>query len=94
MGVNAVIGGVLGGAYGLIYANDVQDYSTFWSNVLKGIGRGLQFSPFGGAINGLGNNAIKVAINQIYAKTISKSVAIGKSAVSQLEKQNKIVYFT
>lgn len=94
MGVNAVIGGVLGGAYGLIYANDYQDYSTFWSNVMKGVGRGLQFTPFGGAINGIGNNAIKVAINQIYSKTISGLYDIGKNSVKELEKHNKIIYFT
>ena len=83
MGVNAIIGGILGGAYGAIYANDHHDYSTFWSDVLKGVGRGLQFSPFGGAINGIAKGgAMKVAVK--------KAISI----VNNNQKQNKIVYFT
>ena len=95
MGVNAAIGGILGGAYGAIYANDHHDYSNFWSDVLKGVGSGLQFSPFGGAIQGIAKGgAMKVAVVQLFGKTASQ---IDKKAISTLEnykKQNKIIYFT
>ena len=98
MGVNAVIGGVLGGGYGLIYAADHQDYSTFWGNVLKGVGRGLQFSPFGGAINGMfkaaSANYMMIGLNQLVGKTLSKSVALGQSIVNKYQKESKIVYFS
>lgn len=98
MGVNAVIGGVLGGGYGLIYAADHQDYSTFWSNVLKGVGRGLQFSPFGGAVNGMfkaaSANYMMIGLNQLVGKTLSKSVALGQSIVNKYQKESKIVYFS
>ena len=95
MGVNAIIGGILGGAYGAIYANDHHDYSTFWSDVLKGVGRGLQFSPFGGAINGIAKGgAMKVAIVQLFGKTAAKLDKKAISIVNNNQKQNKIVYFT
>ncbi len=95
MGVNAAIGGILGGVYGAIYANDHHDYSNFWSDVLKGVGRGLQFSPFGGAIQGIAKGgAMKVAVVQLFGKTAAQ---IDKRAISTLnnyQKQNKIIYFT
>ena len=94
MGVNSVIGGVLGGAYGAIYSNDQQDYSTFWSKVLKGMGRGVQFTPIGTAINGFSNNYVSVAITQLFSKTYSKTIKFIDSTVSYYQKQNKIVYFT
>ena len=95
MGVNAVIGGVLGGVYGAIYSNDHHDYSTFWSNVLKGVGYGLQFSPFGGAINGIARgNAIKVGIVQLFAKTADQIDKKAISIANQKQKQSKIIYFT
>ena len=98
MGVNAVICGVLGGGHGLIYAADHQDYSTFWGNVLKGVGRGLQFSPFGGAINGMfkaaSANYMMIGLNRLVGKTLSKSVALSQSIVNKYQKGSKIVYFS
>lgn len=70
-------------------------YSTFWSDVLKGVGRGLQFSPFGGAINGIAKGgAMKVAIVQLFGKTAAKLDKKAISIVNNNQKQNKIVYFT
>ena len=98
MGVNAVIGGVLGGAYGAIYSNDHQDYSTFWSNVLKGMGRGLQFSPFGGAVSSMFKASsatyISIGLTHLISKTASKAVALSQSIANYYQKQNKIVYFS
>ncbi|WP_405290048.1 right-handed parallel beta-helix repeat-containing protein [Methanobrevibacter sp.] len=97
-GVNAVIGGILGGGYGLMYAADHQDYSNFWGDVLKGVGKGLQFSPFGGAISGMFKASsatyITIGLNHLISKTLSKSVAFGQSKVKEYQKENKIVYFS
>ncbi|WP_295609624.1 right-handed parallel beta-helix repeat-containing protein [uncultured Methanobrevibacter sp.] len=98
MGINAVVGGVLGGAYGLIYSSDHQDYSTFWSHVLKGIGSGIQFTPLGGAMNGISGinagNYIKIALNQLYTKTAAKGVNSLKSVADHYQNEDKLVYFT
>ena len=94
MGVNSVIGGVLGGIYGTIYSNDQQDYSTFWDKVLKGMGKGVQFTPIGVSINGYSTNYMNVAITQLFSKTYSKSIEFTDSVVNSYKQQNKIVYFT
>ena len=95
MGVNAIIGGVLGGIYGAIYANDHHDYSTFWRDVLKGVGYGLQFSPFGGAIKGIPQgHAMKVGIVQLFGKTAAQLDKKAIAYANQKQRESKITYFT
>lgn len=94
MGVNSVIGGVLGGIYGAIYSNDQQDYSTFWEKVLRGMGKGVQFTPLGTTIPGYSTNYVNVAITQLFSKTYSKSIEFTDSIINSYQKENKIVYLT
>ncbi|MBQ6098758.1 MAG: hypothetical protein IJL02_02710 [Methanobrevibacter sp.] len=96
MGTNALIGGVLGGINGLIYTLNYHDKSNFWSFVLKGVAKGIQFSPLGGAINGISpiysNNFVQIGLTQLISKTTSYGVKVAQSTLNEYVRQSKIHY--
>jgi len=100
MGVNAIVGGVLGAVEGFIYADDNQDYSKFWGDVMKGVCRGIQYSAFGNAFNGIKtitqDKFIEFSLKQIYTKFISKSANMARKIVEASEKgdYSNIAFFS
>ncbi|MBE6497840.1 MAG: hypothetical protein E7Z81_06135 [Methanobrevibacter sp.] len=100
MGVNAIVGGALGAMEGFIYADDNQDYSRFWGDVLKGVSRGIQYSAFGNAFNGIKtitqDKFIEFSLKQIYTKFIAKSADLAQKIAADSAKgnYNNIVFYS
>lgn len=91
--INAIIGGSFGALEGFIFANDKQNYDTFWVSVLEGIGDGMSFTDLGEAAYELrpllDEEMVQGGLTQIYTLFRSKTIDFAKSLAEAHENDEK-----